>query len=320
MTDAAGHPATAHSTVSGAESPAVSAFRAETGDILNERESHYPMSAAYFRAAAVRDLRRALKDAEEGVASVAAQSDLYWQNMEEVLGDITAIVGISAEELPLTGVFFPRSDGWDFDSLHEEIYEQTIYPAMEHLNYIDFEPALHRARFVIAQLAKLDAERGRFLDAGCGPGVLLSLILQAKAEWIGQGIDISASCCDYARKLVQRKGVDDRARLDVGDIRDLPYDDEEFDLVVAVEVLAHVRDSEVGMRELLRVLEPGGRCILALPVNLQAHVHLRDFSDVSEVLTFYEQFDMDILRFECEEFMLRGNPYIDTFALMRKPL
>jgi SAM-dependent methyltransferase len=240
--------------------------------------------------------------------------------MEEVLGDITAITGMSAEELPLSGVVMRSSGRLDFESVHAEIYEQDLYPAMEHLNYIDFDPALHRGRFVLEQLPRLDKERGRFLDAGCGPGVLLSLILQAKPEWIGHGIDISASCRDYAAKLVQRKGVDDRARLDVGDIRDLPYDDEEFDLVVAVEVLEHVPDSEVGMRELLRVLNPGGLGILALPVDLPARVHLRDFADVSDVLSFYAQFDMDLVRFECEEFMAGSRPFIDTFALVRKPL
>ena len=48
-------------------------------------------------------------------------------------------------------------------------------------------------------------------------------------------------------------------------------------------------------------------------------MHLRDFDDVSEVLAFYKQFDVKVVRFECEEFMAGSRPFIDTFVLLRKP-
>ena len=59
--------------------------------------------------------------------------------------------------------------------------------------------------------------------------------------------------------------------------------------------------------------------IFALPVDLPLHMHLRDFDDVSEVLAFYKQFDVKVVRFECEEFMAGSRPFIDTFVLLRKP-
>ena len=45
--------------------------------------------------------------------------------------------------------------------------------------------------------------------------------------------------------------------------RSLPYDDETFDLVVGHAVLHHIPDVELAMREVLRVLKPGGRFVFA---------------------------------------------------------
>lgn len=319
MTSAAGHVMVSCSSSAEHDSLAGSAFREYLKALFEERGSSFPASVDYLRAVAMWDFERVLGSVTERVIATVSRPDLHWQNMEEVLGDITAITGLSPEELTRPEIAGLGDGDVDFDAVHGKLYEHPLYPAIEHLNYMDFEPALHRGRFVLGQLGRMGAERVRFLDAGCGPGVLLSLILQAKPEWIGHGIDISNSCRDYAEKLMQRKGVDDRARLDVGDVRDLPYDDAEFDLVVAIEVLEHVPDSEVGMRELLRVLKPGGHGIFALPVDLPLPMHLRNFDDVSDVLTFYKQFDVNIVRFECEEFMAGSRPFIDTSALVRKP-
>lgn len=98
----------------------------------------------------------------------------------------------------------------------------------------------------------------RILDAGCGSGPL-SAALRAKGAVV-TGFDVSAAMVDLAR---QRLGED--ADLHVADLSaPLPFDDAEFDDVVASLVLHYLEDWSGPLAELRRVLKPGGRLILSV--------------------------------------------------------
>lgn len=61
----------------------------------------------------------------------------------------------------------------------------------------------------------------------------------------------------------------------------LPYDDERFDLVIANHIMEHIPEDRKAMREIYRVLKPGGRCILQVPFSVVVsstleNVHLSD--------------------------------------------
>lgn len=103
-----------------------------------------------------------------------------------------------------------------------------------------------------------DVDGRRILDAGCGSGPL-SAALRAKGA-IVTGVDGSPAMLELAR---QRLGED--AALHVADLsRPLPFDDGAFDDVVASLVLHYLRDWEAPLRELRRVLKPGGRLIMSV--------------------------------------------------------
>jgi ubiquinone/menaquinone biosynthesis C-methylase UbiE len=98
-----------------------------------------------------------------------------------------------------------------------------------------------------------------FLDAGCGDGRHLAAIAAAgyrPARVVGT--DISERILETARATAAELAPElIRANLEA-----LPLQDSSFDLVLCTQVVEHLIDVEAGMRELARVLRPGGTLIL----------------------------------------------------------
>jgi ubiquinone/menaquinone biosynthesis C-methylase UbiE len=114
-------------------------------------------------------------------------------------------------------------------------------------------PPEHLARFVRA----LGPAR-RVLDVGCGDGRLTAEIQASDVV----AADVSQVALERAaRRLPGVPTV--LLELDAP----LPFDDSEFDLVVCVETLEHVRDVQLLLSEARRVLEPGGRLALTSPAH-----------------------------------------------------
>ncbi|NNL66279.1 MAG: methyltransferase domain-containing protein [Myxococcales bacterium] len=103
-------------------------------------------------------------------------------------------------------------------------------------------------------------EGRRFLDCGCGAGEYVRAFeaLGARAA----GVEIEAA-------KLRDAGVRGSARgLSRGDIQRLPFADATFDLALVNEVLEHVPDDLAGLREVHRVLLPGGRVVVLSPNRL----------------------------------------------------
>ncbi|MDO8619165.1 MAG: class I SAM-dependent methyltransferase [Candidatus Daviesbacteria bacterium] len=119
-------------------------------------------------------------------------------------------------------------------------------------------------------LSKNLAEKNlKILDAGCGPGAMLPM-LASYGDVIG--VDIS----DEALKYAQMRG-----KVKKGNILDLDFADETFDLVVCMDVLYHtwVEDEAKALREFNRVLKKGGILLVREP----AYNWLRGREDVGSL-------------------------------------
>jgi len=98
----------------------------------------------------------------------------------------------------------------------------------------------------------------RILDVGCGDGVLATRLAQGGGQVTG--LDASADMIAAARSRAKAAGVE--VDLVEGDAGDLPFPAGHFDSVVSVATLCFVDDPRRAIREMVRVLQPGGRLIL----------------------------------------------------------
>jgi len=105
-------------------------------------------------------------------------------------------------------------------------------------------------------------ERDTILDVGCGGGRTVSKLAAAAREGTVSGIDFSeesvAAARRFNRKLVELRRIEIRQ----ASVSDLPFADNGFDLVTAVETHFWWQDIGAGMREIFRVLKPGGRMVI----------------------------------------------------------
>jgi len=93
------------------------------------------------------------------------------------------------------------------------------------------------------------------LDVGCGTGATVSLL-----EHYGTvtAIDVSVQAIQYCKEQ-------GRSRLCQADGSCLPFANESFDLVTALDLLEHLEDESEGLEGLRRVLKNGGRMLLSVP-------------------------------------------------------
>ena len=95
---------------------------------------------------------------------------------------------------------------------------------------------------------------GRILDVGCGTGLFLPSL--AERAQLVVGVDLSA---EMLRGVRERAGA---AELVQADADHLPFPDRSFDAVVAITLLQNMPDPERTVRELARVMRPGGTLIV----------------------------------------------------------
>ena len=109
----------------------------------------------------------------------------------------------------------------------------------------------------------------RVLDMGCGAGRHAFEMYRRGGDVVAfdQDADELAGVLDLFAAMREAGEVPAGAEADIkqGDALALPFADEEFDRVVAAEVLEHIPDDTAAIAELVRVLRPGGTITVTVP-------------------------------------------------------
>lgn len=122
-----------------------------------------------------------------------------------------------------------------------------------------------------------DFNNKTIIDIGCGTGNLLSIIDSLSNKCDLHGFDISSKMLDKSRKKVPN------ASFRQGNVNQLPYEDNTFDLLLNSASFHHYEDRKLALKEMKRILKPGGKLVILDstldPLPISAMPHYWDYVD-----------------------------------------
>jgi 2-polyprenyl-3-methyl-5-hydroxy-6-metoxy-1,4-benzoquinol methylase len=148
-------------------------------------------------------------------------------------------------------------------------------------------------RDIIIKLLKTTGRNSKILEIGCSGGPLIQTLNELGYKNV-QGIDISANAIDLCRRREIRN-------VFVMDGSKPEFEDGQFDIVIASDVLEHIEDEEKALSEWNRILKPAGKLIVFVPAfeilwskHDKANHHYRRYSKPGLIRVLKKaQFEID---------------------------
>ncbi len=141
----------------------------------------------------------------------------------------------------------------------------------KYYDQIEFEEYEKSRKVKRNQMRKLDAQleisklspESSILDVGCGTGIQLRWLLEK--GYRPSGIDLSSGLIEKLRERLNKEGIGDKIELKQSDAEDIQYPDNTFDQVMGTAILHHVPNPGKVVKEMARVVKPGGWVTVAEP-------------------------------------------------------
>lgn len=116
-------------------------------------------------------------------------------------------------------------------------------------------------------------EKSRLLDVACGTGDFSIAAYRAGVKQV-TGIDISANMVEVGCKKVRSLGLEDHVSLQIGDSEKMEFESDYFDVVTVAFGVRNFEHLEAGLKEMQRVLRPGGKVII-LEFSMPEHFPMK---------------------------------------------
>lgn len=198
------------------------------------------------------------------VAHIFGQTEALFASGEEPISGFNRLLTGTAEifkGLAGTG-FLPGPAGPGADTNGESVETITgnhygnLFKGFSQAAFWEETAKLLRIRLERNAIDLTGLEKKTLLDVGCGGG-RYTAAWKSLGAGEAVGVDISAINIADAQRRVSDAGMKG-VRYELGDVLQLPYPENSFDIVFSNGVLHHTRDWNKGIAELLRVLKPGG--------------------------------------------------------------
>ena len=144
------------------------------------------------------------------------------------------------------------------------------------------------------------------LDIGCGGGMNINRMAQSAKKVYG--VDYSIESVNLSKEVNQDLIREGRVEVHEGNVMDLPFEDNSFDIVTAFETVYFWPDIVKSFGEVKRVLKPGGMFLIGCEANGTNNLAMKFFDKVID-MTFYE--DNDLVGF------LKSNDFNEITVYLR---
>lgn len=171
------------------------------------------------------------------------------QNHQQRMGASTmdsATVSHHREQDHVNGYFQSQATYWkdlySHDGVKAEVHRDRFTTTLHWIDDLGLEPGSH------------------VLEIGCGAGFLTAALVERGFRV--EAIDAAQAMVDQTRQLLVESGRAEQVSLQVGDVQELAFADQSFNLVVALGVIPWLPRPDLALREMARVARPGGYVVL----------------------------------------------------------
>lgn len=123
------------------------------------------------------------------------------------------------------------------------------------------------------------------VELGCGPGFVIEKILAEFVDLSVTGVEIDSYLVEYATGYMKALGAD--VKILEGSILDTGLEDNSFDCAITRLVLEHLPDPVAAVKEVRRILKPGGKAIF---VDNDFEMHIMTFPHIPELKELYDAY------------------------------
>ncbi len=113
------------------------------------------------------------------------------------------------------------------------------------------DPRIYHVKLILDFFGDLSGKR--VLDVGCGKGRFAKVLIEKHPQAEIWGLDISEEMLKYVAPCIHTRA---------GSMTELPFPDLHFDFAYATESLEHAVEIDIAVREMCRVVKPGGRIVI----------------------------------------------------------
>ena len=155
-----------------------------------------------------------------------------------------------------TNDYFPNAEiSWANKYFLDALYYKNIcqFESQAHMFRDDLD--IHDQKYLIIKKEIEKVKKGRILDVGCGKGRYLRRLILEHPDSEYCAVDISAKVMSY---IPQSFKIEKKQ----GNLTDIPYADNKFDVVYTCEALEHAVDIRSSIKEMARVTKSGGKIII----------------------------------------------------------
>lgn len=190
----------------------------------------------------------------------------------------------------------------DFNAIRRKIYDnektmlETYMPGLL-ISYAYTTILYEKTHLFINEFLPLLHNKFKGIEIGFGEGFYLWQILKKHSEITVSGFDISPYAIQFASHMLEVAGIfTNRYDLRYGNIFEgIDYPSGAADFAVLAEVIEHIPNPSLGIREIVRTLKVDGILYLTTVINSNHMDHISNFESPTEVENMIRQENMEIM-------------------------